>query len=96
MPPDSVLTEGCNRGYSRGACDRFPAGSTIDAVRFHVAGTTVDTFQIQYVLERDGWPAADGVLIYSRVEQRFPDAHNDPVLQRQAEAFLESYLRRSI
>jgi hypothetical protein len=87
------MREVCNLGYGRSCCERFPSASTADAVRFHIAKDSGGLIQIQYVFERDCWPGEHGAIEWS-AERRFsPDMGND-VLRRQAEAFLESYLRR--
>ncbi len=74
----------CNLGYGRHGCDQFPAGSPADAIRFHVAKDAGALINIQYVFEKDCWPGEHG------------DAanHTDEILRRQAEVFLESYLKR--
>ena len=92
-PPDeSRMREICNLGYGRNRCDRFPAASNADAVRFHVSEDTGKLVRIQYVFERDCWPGESGFMEH-RAGSDFPGTP-DPTLQRQAEAFLESYLRR--
>ena len=74
----------CNLGYGRHSCEQFPAGSATDAIRFHVAKDAGELIHIQYVLEKDCWPGEHG------------DATSltNETLRRQAEVFLESYLRR--
>jgi len=74
----------CNPGYGRHSCEQFPASSAADAIRFHVAKDAGELIHIQYVCEKDCWPREHG------------DAANlaNEILRRQAEVFLESYLRR--
>lgn len=72
-------------GYGRGRCERFPPESAADAIRFHVATDGGALVKIQYVFEKDCWPGEHGVLESSAA---------DETLRRQADAFLESYLRR--
>jgi len=82
----------CNLGYGRNRCERFPAGSAADAVRFHASQDAGMLVRIQYVFEKDCWPGESGAF-ECRTGFNFPEAAN-PTLRRQAEAFLESYLRR--
>ena len=74
----------CNVGYGRHSCEQFPAGSAADAIRFHVAKDEGELINIQYVFEKDCWPGEHG------------DAASitNQISRRQAEVFLESYLRR--
>ena len=69
--------------------NNFPPGSAADAIRFHVAKDAGELINIQYVFEKDCWPGEHG---------DFDDAPslatNRESLRRQAQAFLESYLRR--
>jgi hypothetical protein len=82
-PEDAALRQWCNLGYARGQCPRFPSGDGGDAVRFTIAGHQGDTVSIYYVVERDHYPFAHGA--------GFPQ---DETLRRQAEAYVDSYLRR--
>ncbi len=74
----------CNLGYGRHSCEQFPSGSAADSIRFHVAKDAGELISIQYVCEKDCWPGEHG------------DAASltNEILRRQAEVFLESYLRR--
>jgi len=85
QPGDASLKQWCNLGYARGECPRFPAGDGGgDAVRFTITGCEGGAVGIYYVVERDHHPLAHGA--------GYPD---DPILRRQAEAYVESYRRRS-
>jgi len=85
QPDETRTREICNFGYGRGRCEQFPAESAADAVRFHVATDAGALIKIQYVFEKDCWPGKHGIIE--------PLAVNE-TLRRQADAFLESYLRR--
>jgi hypothetical protein len=85
------MREVCNLGYGRHSCEQFPAASEADAVRFHVAKDLSELINIQYVFEKDCWPAERGSLDVSTASE-FSLA--DATLSRQAKAFVESYLRR--
>ncbi len=84
QPDETRQRELCNLGYGRQACDQFPETSAADAIRFHVAKDSGDLINIQYVFEKDCWPGEHG------------DATSltNEILRRQAQVFLESYLKR--
>ncbi len=85
-PPDETrMREICNLGYGRHGCEQFPAASEADAIRFHVAEDAGELIKIQYVFEKDCWPGEHGEVDFATAPS---------ILRRQADAFLESYLRR--
>ena len=91
QPEESRMREACNLGYGRAVCEQFPRDSAAsDAIRFHVAKDDGELIQIQYVFERDCWPAGWGIIEFGAASAIVSDA----ILRRQAEAFLESYIRR--
>jgi len=94
-PDDAALKQCCNLGYARRSCPRFPPGDGPDAVRFTVSSHEGDTLHIYYVVERDHRPAAHGPLECSVSTGRWTPAPGDHTLQRQAWAYVESYLRRT-
>jgi hypothetical protein len=85
-PDEACVREICNVGYGRGRCEQFPASSAADAIRFHVAEDAGESVTIQYVFEKDCWPGTHGIFERS--------AAQGGILERQADAFLETYLRR--
>lgn len=93
QPDESRMRELCNVGYGRYGCELFPADSSADAVRFHVAKDTGKLIQIQYVFEKDCWPMECGTFDH-HVTRGFSSAPAGDTLRRQAEAYIESYLRR--
>lgn len=93
-PPIGDLRSHCNVGYARGQCGRFPAGAEADAVRFSVALHGDDTVQIIYVFEKDYGPLGFGPASYDARERRFAGLPANPILEAQAERFIDSYLRR--
>ena len=94
-PPEIEQRDLCNCGYARGRCDRFPDGDAADAVRFSVANHTNGKVRIVYILEKNHAPHGHGVLDFPVKNVPVnPGAGNDPVLARQARAFVKSYLRR--
>ena len=91
----ATTSNACHTGYARGVCEHFPQTSPFDAVRFHVTSDSAAAIRLKYVLEKGCWPADHGDLEYSVIEHAFATSPGDAILARQAEAFLESYLRRS-
>jgi hypothetical protein len=92
-PPESAH-DLCNCGYARGRCDRFPAGTESDAVRFSITSVEADLVRLTYVLEREHAPVDYGTLKYAIRESRLVDAPARPILEKQAKAFLESHFDR--
>jgi hypothetical protein len=84
----------CNLGYARGECVRFPDGDGPDAVRFTISSHEEAVIVIYYVVERDHHPFAQGRLEYSPGTGGFVTPPKTATLARQAEAYVESYLRR--
>jgi hypothetical protein len=84
----------CNLGYARGECARFPDGEGPDAVRFTISSHESDVIRIYYVVERDHHPFAHGRLEYSLSAAAFVTPPAAATLTRQAQAYVESYLRR--
>lgn len=93
-PDDSSLRQCCNLGYARLSCPRFPAGDGPDAVRFTISSHEGDILRIYYVVERDHHPFAHGPLACSLSTGQWSQPPSDDTLQRQAQAYVESYLRR--
>ena len=84
----------CNLGYARGQCSRFPKDAEADAVRFTISSDVADSIGLYYVIERDHEPFAHGPLQYSRSARSIPELPTGDRLARQAQAYIESYLRR--
>ncbi len=90
QPDNATLVPLCNLGYARGDCGRFPRDDGPDAVRFVVSGDDGATVRLYYVIERDHHPFAHGPLEHTSAG--VPGA--SPLLERQAQAYVQSYLRR--
>jgi len=88
--PENTLS--CNLGYARGQCCRFPDDPGPDAVRFTISHHDATGLLLYYVMERDHHPFAHGPLEYSFAAGFGP--MSNPLLQRQATAYVESYQRR--
>jgi hypothetical protein len=96
-PNEDIVQPLCHLGYARGQCPRFPADDAgADAVRFTVRHDDGRSFRLYYVLERDHHPLAHGALEYSLAGAAFAQAPVNPVVCRQAEAYVASYLRRKL
>lgn len=95
-PPESAQRELCNCGYARGRCDRFPAGSQADAVRFSVRRDRRARLEIVYILEKNHSPAEHGVFEYLVGEARMIGLPSHLRLEEQARAFLASYLEQGL
>ena len=93
-PDEGTLDPLCNLGYARGSCPRFPDGGGPDAVRFSVSHDGGASVGLYFVMERDHHPFAHGPLEYSRAGGRFTAPIESELLARQAQAYVESYLRR--
>lgn len=95
VAPDSrTLATFCNTGYAREHCRQFPAGQGADAVRFHICSTDLGTLSVQYIQERGCWPLHHGIIEFSPAGERRTSAGTE-ILDRQACAFVESYLSRT-
>ena len=89
------MREICNFGYGRDRCDQFPAPASADAIRFHIAQDNGALIKIQYVFEKDCWPREHGELEYSvHTSVNATRTSACATLMRQADVFVESYLRR--
>jgi hypothetical protein len=95
LPGEAVLREGCNLGYARPECARFPRDGAPDAVRFAVAGDQEGRIRIQYVVEQEHLPHDHGTLEYDRSARRFLTTPANAILARQAQVYVENYLRRT-
>lgn len=87
--PDPRVRTCCNTGYARHACPKFPGGDAPDAVRFGIVRREAGITTIRYVVERNHHPFADGTL---ELRESVPDVQP---IERQARAYLGSYLRRT-
>jgi hypothetical protein len=88
----AMLIEGCNFGYAARQCGRFPGAEGPDAVRFCVREDAAGEVRVDYVMERAHLPFAHGGLVYDRALRTWTGAPAGSLLQRQAQAYLESYL----
>ena len=99
--PDERIRTCCNTGYARGTCPDFPGGDAPDVIRFGLVSRDRGVATIRYVIERNHHPFADGSLELAESGEAASAAAGDSVppvstLQRQAKAYLDSYLRRNV
>jgi hypothetical protein len=94
-PDETALRPLCNLGYARDTCARFPPGDGPDAVRFTISRDDGAAIGISYVIERDHHPFAHGRLEYFSLNGAFNQRPGGEVLERQAQAYVESYRRRT-
>jgi hypothetical protein len=93
-PDPSVLRTLCNLGYAAGQCTRFPSANGADAVRFSIVSDDADQIHLMFVLERDHHPYDKGTLCWSRRAAGFTVTPDVALLQKQAQAYIASYLVR--
>jgi hypothetical protein len=93
-PSDDELREGCNLGYAR-ACPRLPRQRSSDAVRFSLARDRDRKLSVQFVCEIAHAPGEHGMLEFDAAAGRWSSVHVDARIQKMAECYLESCLRRA-
>ena len=106
VPPQDVLEAFCNLGYAS-SCAWAPPGRAWDAVRFSVSAPpessrkdkekpspAASVLRLVYVCERDHRPVAHGELIFDLTTAAWSCLHEDPRIQKMAECFLDSYLKK--
>jgi hypothetical protein len=101
-PSQNILESSCNLGYAS-SCAWTPAVRPWDAVRFAVAAPAIQktsstslaqTLRLAFVCERDHRPASNGELEFDLTRATWTSRHDDPRIQRMAECFLETYLKK--
>jgi hypothetical protein len=107
-PAQDVLEAFCNLGYASG-CSWTPQQRPWDAVRFSVsappdsdgrnptpdiAAMPARVLLLRYVCERNHKPSAHGDLKFDLSSATWLQLHPDPCVQKMAECFLESYLKK--
>src|SRR5258708_39818763 len=107
VPSQDVLEAFCNLGYAS-SCNWSPPARVWDAVRFAVsapldvtgsretrdAAAPARVLVLRYVCERDHRPVAHGYLEFDLAHATWLRRHDDARVQRMAECFLESYLKK--
>lgn len=106
VPTSETLVNSCNLGYASN-CQWSPPQRTWDAVRFAVAPPGEDkkksdtdtdvappVLRLVYVCEHEHRPVVSGELRFDLSGASWLTSHDDPRVQKMAECFLESYLKR--
>jgi len=106
VPSRDVLEAFCNLGYAS-SCTWAPAQRAWDAVRFAVnaplgsRGKSVGSsdeaariLRLTYVCEREHCPVEHGELEFDIAQATWLKRHSDLRIQKMAECFLESYLKK--
>jgi hypothetical protein len=105
IPTHYVLEAFCNLGYA-GSCNWTPQERPWDAVRFavsapharndahHAATVPSRVLLLRYVCERDHRPVEYGDLEFDLSQGVWLRRHDDVRIQKMAECFLESHLKK--
>jgi len=105
LPPQDVLEAFCNLGYAS-SCSWSPRERVWDAVRFAVSAPresdshearradAARVLLLRYVCERDHRPVDHGDLEFDLSQAVWLRRHDDARIQKMAECFLESYLKK--
>jgi hypothetical protein len=99
-PSQHVVEAFCNLGYAS-SCAWAPQERAWDAVRFSVstpedrnANNPARVLRLLYVCERDHLPVVHGDLLMDLEAGTWQRGHEDARIQKMAECFLESYLKK--
>ena len=107
LPPQDALEAFCNLGYAS-SCSWSPRERLWDAVRFAVSApresagheardadaVPARVLLLRYVCERDHRPVEHGDLEFDLSQATWVRRHDDARIQKMAECFLESYLKK--
>jgi hypothetical protein len=106
LPAPQVLEAFCNLGYA-GDCGWAPMDRDCDAVRFSVAAPAiakpssataaelpVRILRLHFVREKNHVPVDHGELEFDLSQASWLRRHDDPRVQKMAECFLDSYLKK--
>jgi hypothetical protein len=101
-PSQEIMEAFCNLGYAS-SCSWAPQQRAWDAVRFSVStpeersapiAAPARVLRLLYVCERDHRPVIHGDLLIDLATATWLRRHDDPRVQKMAECFLDSYLRK--
>lgn len=108
IPEQHVLEAFCNLGYAS-KCSWAPPDRTWDAVRFAVcappdsstrlgsdasADLPLRVLRLRYVCEKNHLPVEHGDLEFDLSQAAWLRCHDDARVQKMAECFLDSYLKK--
>jgi hypothetical protein len=102
-PSQDVLEAFCNLGYAS-SCAWSPAERTWDALRFAVSApndprlsrndNAARILVLRYVCEKSHLPVEHGDLEFDLSRATWIRQHSDPRIQKMADCFLDSYLKK--
>ncbi len=84
----------CNHGYSRGCCDRFPAGEIRSGLRYDVVRRSPAALEIVCVEEQQYAPLRWQSIRYFFDTERIEPELTDLCMRAQVVAFCRNYLKR--
>jgi hypothetical protein len=108
VPPQDILETFCNLGYASN-CSWSPLTGVWDAARFGVSARRnpaaptdeqcatpipAGVLLVHFVCERNHRPVEHGDLEFDLARATWLVRHGDPRIQKMAECFLESYLKK--
>lgn len=91
-PTDDELKNGCNLGYAR--CPRLPEQREADCVRYIVSLDSRERIVVTWSSERLHAPRRWGFAEFDCAAGQFTQPCPDPRIQKQAECYLDAYLKR--
>ncbi len=89
--PAELLLTACNIGYGRTECERA-RGAAADAVRFSVLSADGGSVEVRWLIERDCLPLKTGTALYDVEAGCWRGFEAEPLLSRQATAYVSVYL----
>jgi hypothetical protein len=92
--PEAMRFQGCNHGYSRGLCERFPIAEQRSCLRYHLIRRTPSALDVLCVEEQDYAPVRWYEVKYLIVESRIEPEMGDACIRAQILALCRGYLER--
>lgn len=89
--PEAMRFRYCNHGYSRGACEYFPASETRSCLRYQVTRRSETEFEITIIEEQEYAPATWRVVKYWADQERLDPEIQDCCTRAQVVAFCRAY-----
>jgi hypothetical protein len=95
QPTEQEVSQFCNLGYAAN-CGRMPKEKKHDAVRFSVAKESGPQLSLWFVCEAAHLPVEHGRLEYNSALRQWISAHSNPLIQKMAECYVQTYLARKV
>ncbi len=92
--PASLRFQCCNRGYSRGTCEQFPAAETRSSLRYSIARQTTSELEIVCIEEQDHSPLRWRSVHYLIKTEELKPEVDDVCVRAQLLAFCRGFLAR--